>query len=342
MSPIPDALHLLPSLRPSPTSRTTYILYFIPGNPGLISYYTTFLSHLLKLLTSNPTPPSIEIHGRSLSGFEVHPTTQRDGPYTVDQQIAHSEADVRRIVRDARRQGEGKDVKVILMGHSLGTYMVLELVRRLRKDEDKEDGVIVAGGVCLFATVMELAKSDSGVKARGVLSLPYFPLMVSIIAKLLFSFLPLGFLAWLIGTLMSFPPDGARVTASFIQSRDGVRQALFMANDEMTAISTDKWGEEVWGAMAAVGGKGESRSRLKFLFAEKDHWLSDKTRDELIRLRGRKKVVEIMGKAEAWKPEMYVDATEGWVHGFCIKQSVSVAEKVKGWVEEIIADNVGR
>lgn len=115
-----------------------------------------------------------------------------------------------------------------------------------------------------------------------------------------------------------------------------------MANDEMTAISTDKWGEEVWGAMAAVGGKGESRSRLKFLFAEKDHWLSDKTRDELIRLRGRKKVVEIMGKAEAWKPEMYVDATEGWVHGFCIKQSVSVAEKVKGWVEEIIADNVGR
>lgn len=174
MSPIPDALHLLPSLRPSPTSRTTYILYFIPGNPGLISYYTTFLSHLLKLLTSNPTPPSIEIHGRSLSGFEVHPTTQRDGPYTVDQQIAHSEADVRRIVRDARRQGEGKDVKVILMGHSLGTYMVLELVRRLRKDEDKEDGVIVAGGVCLFATVMELAKSDSGVKARvGFRGLPY-------------------------------------------------------------------------------------------------------------------------------------------------------------------------
>jgi hypothetical protein len=26
----------------------------------------------------------------------------------------------------------------------------------------------------------------------------------------------------------------------------------------------------------------------------------------------------------------------GWVHGFCIKQSVGVAEKVVGWVEDIM------
>lgn len=175
------------------------------------------------------------------------------------------------------------------------------------------------------------------------MALPQFDRLISCLAYILFSFLPRSFLRMLVRIVTSCPADAAVVTAAFLQSPHGVRQALFMARDEMTKISTDKWGEEVWGAAAAVG-RGASNSRLKFLFAKKDHWLSDQTRDELIRLRGRKIMRGTDTSANhadhSWKPEMEVDETEGWVHGFCLEQSVPVAERVRHWVEEIILEDL--
>ena len=83
-----------------------------------------------------------------------------------------------------------------------------------------------------------------------------------------------------------------------------------------------------------------ARPILRFLFARKDHWVADETRDELIRARGRGAGGGARG--EEWKPVMEIDAEEGWVHGFCIRQSVPVAERVAGWVREIIEEDAGR
>lgn len=162
---IPSTLHYR-----TPTSSTkgnrTYIIYFITGNPGLIGYYTIFLSHLFALLTSSNAPLAgidILITGRSLSGFSVSGASRDTAaigapPFTVAQQLDHSEAHIRQVVDGVREKDAERDVRVILMGHSLGTYMTLELVRRLKGK------MRIVGGICLFATVMELAKSSSGVK----------------------------------------------------------------------------------------------------------------------------------------------------------------------------------
>lgn len=162
---IPSTLHYR-----TPTSTTkgnrTYIIYFITGNPGLIGYYTIFLSHLFALLTSSSAllaGTDILITGRSLSGFSVSgaprdPTAVGSPPFTVAQQLDHSEAHIRRVVNGMREEDADRDVRVVLMGHSLGTYMTLELVQRLSGE------IRIVGGICLFATVMELAKSASGVK----------------------------------------------------------------------------------------------------------------------------------------------------------------------------------
>ena len=83
--------------------------------------------------------------------------------------------------------------------------------------------------------------------------------------------MPVSVLAFLIRTLMKFPSDAALVTASFVKSRDGVHQALHMANEEMQTITADRWDEEIWGA-AQKRRDGKKRPVLKFLFAEKDHW----------------------------------------------------------------------
>lgn len=159
--------------------------------------------------------------------------------------------------------------------------------------------------------------------------------------------MPLSLLSKLVALITGFPADASHTTASFIKSPHGVHQALHMARDEMFQIDTDIWDEDVWGAAASepVSKHPHPRPVLKFLFAKKDHWVADETRDALIRTRGRFSrwdVQETEGMGENWKPGMEVDETEGWPHGFCIRHGVPVAERVAGYVRGIVAQDAER
>lgn len=169
-----------------------------------------------------------------------------------------------------------------------------------------------------------------------------FALLLSMLVSLLTTFLPLALLTKLITLVTGFPSDAASTTASFLRSPFGVQQALHMARDEMFQIDTDIWDEDVWGAAASEPQSKHPHPRptLRFLFAKKDHWVADETRDALIRTRGRYSAggvqeVEVVGE-DAWKPVMEVDERGEWPHGFCIRHSVPVAEKVAGYVRGIV------
>lgn len=169
-------------LRPPVSSLTkaadrTYLVYHITGNPGLIEYYRTFLTHLygslktrlsISLLESS-SRPDFQIYGRSLNGFEVdgassssvsskHVNAVKAPPYSLEQQIVQSQRALEEVVEELTNDG-AKDVRVILMGHSVGSYILLEIIRRVRA---KQEGVRIVGGICLFPTVMDIAKSESG------------------------------------------------------------------------------------------------------------------------------------------------------------------------------------
>lgn len=156
-------------------AQKTYIIYFLTGNPGLVEYYRAFLTHLYGLLSHNTaTSGAIEfqVYGRSFSGFEMDSAEikthkyRSQPPYGLQDQIRHAEDDVAELVEEVKEQG-GKDVRVILMGHSVGSYVALEIVRRLRAHglvgEDYETRV--SGVVGLFPTVVDIARSESGMKA---------------------------------------------------------------------------------------------------------------------------------------------------------------------------------
>lgn len=159
--------------------------------------------------------------------------------------------------------------------------------------------------------------------------------------------MPLSLLARLVTGVMGYPDDAAHTTTSFLKSPFGVQQALHMARDEMFQIDTDIWDEDVWGAAAEAPKSKHPHPRptLRFLFAKKDHWVADETRDALIRTRGRYSagnVQEVDGLGEDWKPVMEVDEREGWPHGFCIAHSVPVAERVAGYVRGMVARDTER
>lgn len=162
-------------------------------------------------------------------------------------------------------------------------------------------------------------------------------------ANFLTLLIPISLLATLIKSLLGFPDDAAHTTASFIKSPHGVQQALHMARDEMFQIDTDFWDDELWGAAHPTEYKHE-RAQLRFLFAKKDHWVADDTRDKLIQTRGRQAangVQEVPGLDEDWKPIMEIDEREGFPHGFCLRHGVPVAEKAAQYVADIVGNDNG-
>lgn len=58
--------------------------------------------------------------------------------------------------------------RVILMGHSVGTYIAMEVLRRHRENQTTtaagDSGFDIVGGIMLFPTVMDIANSPAGQK----------------------------------------------------------------------------------------------------------------------------------------------------------------------------------
>jgi hypothetical protein len=75
-----------------------------------------------------------------------------------------------------------------------------------------------------------------------------------------------------------------------------------MATDEMRDISTDKWSDDIWGMPC-----GDVKTpKLVFYFGRNDHWVAERTRDEIIAIRGK-----------CGGPKMVV-CEDGLPHGFSI------------------------
>lgn len=172
----PDSIYCPPK-RLSSDHEDDYHIFFIPGNPGLIAYYHTFLANLSNLLDEDQEVPNcVHIYGRSLRGFECNGDKETDNaPYGLQQQIDYVETTLENYVRaqnSTRKSWQAIDtlspgpLKVILMGHSVGGYILLELLRRHRRKLSLDRGadMEIVGGVLLFPTVTHIAKSPSGLK----------------------------------------------------------------------------------------------------------------------------------------------------------------------------------
>ena len=228
-----------------------YLIYFLPGNPGLIHYYQPFLSKLHALLSTSSTTESSRFHicGHSLRGFESaqdgRKVTPPKSPLGLEEQIKVQEKRLYDHIKSHRAR-TGNSPKVILMGHSVGCYMLLELIQQHRGkiEEEGEEDFDLIGGILLFPTIIHIAKSPLGMvfgvrtlsplpglqlnlaSNQKILQIPYFPVIFGTIAKTLSSLVPESFLHRLVKLVTKFPEYAAITTTSFIKSPMGVRQAL--------------------------------------------------------------------------------------------------------------------
>jgi hypothetical protein len=205
----------------SDPSAAHHLIYFVTGNPGLISYYSTFLATLHQLLVDQTDSSDVyHVYGQSLAGFEdtTVSTETRTTPYSLEEQISLI------LVAIQHQNSAYQNYKTItLIGHSVGSYIVLEVVQRLRKSSSP---VNITAGILLFPTVTHIAKSPNGVKLTALASIPGFPQRASQVAKALIWLVPETMLRWLVGVVTRMPQDAATVTTRFLKSRMGIWQAL--------------------------------------------------------------------------------------------------------------------
>lgn len=225
--------------KPKDSAQRALLVFFITGNPGLISYYGPFLDRLQSLLCDDGRlrgDNRYYTYGASLSGFEVngdqssrsHRSSSHNAPCGLQEQIDQVAARLEHVACSIT-SSEGQRMPVILVGHSVGSYILLEIVSkwqsRQKAGHSSSLPYDILGGICLFPTVVDIAKSPTGRRMTPLLNVPAFPTAVHYIARPL-RWLPFWIVVYLVALVTGMSNNMAAVTAAFLCSENGVRQAL--------------------------------------------------------------------------------------------------------------------
>jgi pimeloyl-ACP methyl ester carboxylesterase len=322
----------------------------IPGNPGLISYYTPFLETLRSLLDEKEAKEDCRyafyICGTNLLGFDdadhvpAFGTRAAGGvktePFELEDQIRWCCERVQETDKAALGNGKVFD-DVVLIGHSVGAYIALEVFNRHHQARRGDAGnplgeVKLKAGILLFPTVSHIAKSSSGKKLDWIRRTPVLDSSVHHFAKGLVSVCPRWLLAAAVRRLLGFPEHAAAATMHFLCSRDGIWQALHLGKDEMRTITEEKWTEDLWEIEDAEDGSSTvSATKFFFHFARQDHWVADECRDEFI----EKRRGHVKGRTRIVIDEDKIP------HAFCIsKQPSRFGVSVGPWLPSIVRANL--
>lgn len=147
---------------PETDPSATRLLYLIPGNPGIVEWYETFLALLGRL---NPdTVFVVSAH----AGHTPEEYAKQDADVDLHAQIQHKIDIFDQLELEYRASGI---TRFDVAGHSIGAYMALELTRARP---------IVGHCYCLFPTLHSMRESPQGSRL-SVLFLPGTPPPTSLI-----------------------------------------------------------------------------------------------------------------------------------------------------------------
>ncbi|XP_074803627.1 lipid droplet-associated hydrolase isoform X1 [Natator depressus] len=202
------------------------LFLIIPGNPGLAGYYRTFIRALYHGLNGQ-YPVWVVSHAghcKPPSGMGMTEDTdikELEDVFGLHGQIEHK--------LDFLRKNVPKDMKLVLIGHSIGCYITLEMMKRASELQ-------VLRSVLLFPTIERMAQSPQGklltpvlCKLRYVLYMPVY----------LLSFLPERVKTSMVRFVLrglKCPDEASIVTSLNLFSVDCVANVLYMASQEMMKV----------------------------------------------------------------------------------------------------------
>ncbi|KAG2315531.1 hypothetical protein Bca4012_066346 [Brassica carinata] len=262
-----------------------FLVLFIPGNPGVVSFYNDFLESLHQFLDGNASITAIGQISHTRKDWESGKL------FSLQEQIDHK-------VEFVRQELEGVKVPIILVGHSIGSYISLEI---LRKCPEK---VVYCIGLYPFLTLNQQSTKQSLIgklAASSLLSATASFLIASL------GLLPMWAARRLVSNSLgvSWSDTAVQATCTHLRQYHTMRNVLYMAMTEFRELAA----EPDWEFMR------ENQGKLAFLFGIDDHW-------------GPLQLFEEISK-QAPGTSLSIER-EGHTHGFCctVAGSVWVAQHV--------------
>lgn len=296
------------------------LLVFIPGNPGLIDYYTTFLDLVAEKHTQ------FEILAISHAGYQTSDDFVEAGNagdqtfFDLEYQIDHKCKILKERLADRERPTE-----LYFLCHSVGAHVMQRLVRRLLKDPGMRDKISIKFVGLICPTIVDIAKSESGVLFTRLFNLlPIIQLAVYLIA----------FLHWVLPKLVAMAiirliiarplltddrlnesyANSLEATYKIYQSKRIVKQALTLAQEELNVIHRDDdYNDWFFNTLPAQG------IHIWSFFAMSDYWVHDNTRDYILARYHDSENRMLQFEVGDDKDSRAI------THSFCIDQSVEFA-----------------
>ena len=148
--------------------------------------------------------------------------TIHNSPFTLTDQINHKIAFLENYFPPS--------CTFVLIGHSIGAYMILKLLEYFGKDQKR-----ITQGLLLFPTIERMAISPSGRLATPISNYFSWPLVA---AAWSLSWLPLSLKKWLINIwfIRRNVHEGCKDAIVQLINADTIRNMLFMAAEEMEKV----------------------------------------------------------------------------------------------------------
>ncbi|KAL3231790.1 Lipid droplet-associated triacylglycerol lipase [Nakaseomyces bracarensis] len=256
-------IHILPTddVEESP------LFVWIPGNPGLLEYYQEFLR---KIHQKNPSWELLAIShaGAVIESSQLKRLDHKAPIYDLNEQINHKIEIINKY--------STPDRKLIIMGHSVGAYMVQKIVA-----SSNLVGSVVKMGL-LTPTVIDIHKSSHGVLFTKAFEwaanlYEYLPFLSDIAFNKL---IPSYWTKLLVSFMMGCAWDDHHIilgTFLLLTQRETLRQVLGLASVEMRQIRND-WSFQ----KTLIDQCKQNGTDIWILFSGNDHWVSNNTMAELI------------------------------------------------------------
>lgn len=308
----------------NPSLPSAPLLVFIPGNPGLIDYYVTYINAISKKY------PQYDILVIGHAGYQTSGDYVKDGAqpghpefYNLEYQIQHKVDILKKHVLEGH-------IKLSFMCHSVGCYVTQRVIQCLLGDKEISDKIHVefVGFIC--PTIVDIAKSDSGVLFTKLFNI----LPVISIAVFFVRFLQLLLPdSWARAIIKNYAIDSPALcddilkeahvnaidaTFKIYKSPRIVRQALLLAREELNVIHRDdefnNWFFEKFPETTGA--------KIWCFFAHSDYWVHDNTRDYIL---GRYHDLENM-RVRFQVGDSDQKETKAIGHSFCVDQTAEFVE----------------
>ncbi|XP_030927514.1 lipid droplet-associated hydrolase-like [Quercus lobata] len=214
----------------------------IPGNPGVVTIYKDFVESLYELLEGDASITAINHLSHTKKDWD------HGRLFSLEEQTDHK-------MDFIKQELENIEVPIILVGHSIGSYISIDMFRR------SSEKVIYCIGLYPFLA-LNLQSTEQSIIGKIAASRVLSVALSLIVASL--GFLPRSALRLIVTNSLakSWSAVAVEATCSHLVQYHTMRNALFMAMTEFRKLTATP----DWAFMR------EKKEKLAFLFGGDDHW----------------------------------------------------------------------